>query len=223
MLRIALVAFVLALGGAVTPGPVLALVVGQTLAQGIRAAPAILAGHAALEIVVVIAIALGAGRILARQGLRAAVSLTGAAVLTWLAVDMLRSLPRLSISAEAANPMPLLALFAGGIGASIANPYFTAWWATIGTGQVATLRIRTLPQYLAFYFGHEMGDVVWYMLVAVLLSTGRGLLSDTAYKALIAVAAVAMLGLAAWFTAEAAKLVVASLSPAAQEKASDGN
>jgi hypothetical protein len=60
-------------------------------------------------------------------------------------------------------------LVLAGIGVSLSNPYFTGWWATVGAGQIATLDLRRFADYVVFWGGHEMGDVVWYTFVAALL------------------------------------------------------
>ncbi|NLF16565.1 MAG: LysE family transporter, partial [Lentisphaerae bacterium] len=78
-------------------------------------------------------------------------------------------------------------------------PYFTGWWATVGTGQMATFGLRRRCDYAAFWVGHELGDVVWYVAVAALLALGRGLLSDAAYQALLMVCGAAIVLVAVAF------------------------
>ena len=55
----------------------------------------------------------------------------------------------------------------------------------MGAGQVATFGLRRFQDYLVFWAGHEMGDVVWYAFVAALLALGRNLLSDGVYQGLL--------------------------------------
>ncbi len=199
VLRICGLAFVIALTGAVTPGPLLALVVGQVLAQGPMAAPFVLLGHALIEAVFVLLLAFGLGRVLQRQAVRGAVGLVGGAVLVWMGQDILRHVAAMSVDAARAQPLSWPVLVAAGVGVSLSNPYFTGWWATVGTGQVAALRLRRLPDWLAFYFGHEMGDVAWYMAVAAALTVGATWITGRAYQVLVGACGTVMVLLGLWF------------------------
>jgi threonine/homoserine/homoserine lactone efflux protein len=86
-----------------------------------------------------------------------------------------------------------------GIGVSLSNPYFTGWWATVGTGHLAALDLRTARDYLSFFAGHELGDLAWYLLVAAVLAGGRPWLTAALYRHLLYGCAAAVLGLAAVF------------------------
>jgi threonine/homoserine/homoserine lactone efflux protein len=192
------VAFVLALTGAMTPGPVWALVVGQVLAQGIMAAVFILVGHAILEAAVVVGFGIGLTQALSRAKARGVVALLGGAVLVWMGQDILRNVSAMSLHGTPVAPMAWYTLVLAGAGVSLANPYFAGWWATVGTGQVAALGLRSRWDFLVFWIGHELGDVAWYMFMAVVLVVGRGWLTDAAYHALMYVcgAVIAAMGVA---------------------------
>ncbi|MBC7288940.1 MAG: LysE family transporter [Armatimonadetes bacterium] len=199
MSRIAVVAFAIALTGAVTPGPLLALVVGQVLAQGPLAAPFILLGHALLEVVLVVVLAYGVGRFLQKGRVRGAVGLIGGAVLVWMGEEVVRHATAVGVEAAKAQPLSWAVLVAAGAGVSLSNPYFTGWWATVGTGQLAALRPRRFGEWLAFFLGHEMGDVVWYMAVAAALSLGASWIAGRAYQLLVGSCGAAMLLIGLWF------------------------
>lgn len=53
--------FLLALSGVLTPGPLLTLTVSESARTGFRAGPLLITGHAALELLLVIAIVRGLG------------------------------------------------------------------------------------------------------------------------------------------------------------------
>ncbi len=199
MLRTAVAAFVIALTGAVTPGPILALVIGQVLVQGVMAAVLILVGHALIEAALVAALAAGAARFLGKDRVRGVISSVGGLVLILMAQDMIRHAGGMTVHGSHAHVLPWYALVLAGIGVSLSNPYFTGWWATVGTGQVAALGLRRLRDYVAFYVGHEMGDIVWYLLVAVVLVSGSSWLTDAVYQGVVFTcgALLGMLGL--WF------------------------
>jgi threonine/homoserine/homoserine lactone efflux protein len=217
MFRTSATAFVIALTGAIAPGPVLALVIGQVLAQGIMAAVFILIGHALIEVVLVAALAGGARKWLCSDKVRGVVSVIGGLVLLVMAQDMVRHAGCAGIRGSHAHALPWYALIAAGLGVSLSNPYFTGWWATVGTGQVAALGLRRPADYIAFYAGHEMGDVVWYLFVAVVLLTGASWLTDAVYQRLLVGCGLLIGALGIWFIFVAARLVVKRIRAERQE------
>ncbi|MFA5206524.1 MAG: LysE family transporter [Lentisphaeria bacterium] len=185
MKRIFSLAFVLALTGAVAPGPMLALVIGQVLAQGFGAALLVLAGHALVELVLVILLARGLGRWLAGHQVRAVLGLVGGAVLLWMGAGILADAGGAALATAAQSALPWLTLLGAGAGVSLSNPYFTGWWATVGTGQVAALQLKKRADYLVFFTAHELGDAAWYLFVAAVLVLGKGWLTDAVYRLLL--------------------------------------
>lgn len=185
VLRILGLAFVLALTGAIAPGPVVALVIGQVLAQGIAAALLIVAGHGLIEAGLIVGFSVGLSRALSAPRVRGGASLIGGAVLLWMGWGMAKSAAGLTLSGAVAASLPWYALVLAGAGVSLANPYFLGWWATVGTGQVAALGLRSRLEYGTFYVGHELGDVIWYSFVAIVLVYGKGWLTDAAYRWLV--------------------------------------
>ncbi len=192
-------AWLIAFTGAATPGPLLALVIGQVLAQGFAAVLFILVGHALLEVLFIAGLAVGFGRLLERPRIRGALAVVGGLALAWMGTDILLHARGATIAAGAAQALAWPWLIAAGAGVSLSNPYFTGWWATVGTGQMAAFGLRRPPDYAAFWAGHEMGDVVWYVFVAALLTLGRQLLSDRVYQALLMACGAAICALAVLF------------------------
>ena len=172
-MRIFGLAFLVALTGAATPGPLLALVIGQALVQGLPATLLILAGHALIEAVFVVLLAAGLSAILARPRTRGVLAIGGGLVMAWMGVDILRHVGATSLAGTHGTAMPWFSLVAAGAGVSVSNPYFTGWWATVGTGQVAALGLRSRVAYLLFLAGHELGDLAWYLAVTAALVFGR--------------------------------------------------
>ncbi|MBN1516129.1 LysE family transporter [Candidatus Sumerlaeota bacterium] len=208
-LRFFFLALVTALSGAMMPGPMLAAVISQTALQGWRACAGILLGHAILELGILGLMAFGFQRALARRGTRAAIGLIGGAALLWMGADMLRCAGGISLELAVQEAkyisLPMLVLL--GAMVSIANPYFTGWWATIGAGQVAQLAPRTFREYTAFYIGHEGGDIVWYGFIAAAVITGRNWLSDEIYRMMIYFFGVVLLALGLLFLVISVRLL----------------
>ncbi len=196
ILRIAFIAFITGFSGAMMPGPMLALTIGQVAVLGFWAAPVIVAGHAALELLVVIGLVLGLRVVLAKTAVRGAIGILGGAALLYMGYDMVRGAADLQLETGNVASMPWAKLMLAGAAVCIANPYFIAWWATIGAGQVAHTNPQTVGEYVAFYLGHELSDLTWYCFVAVVVVLGKQRLE---LGWLIAACGVIVILLGIWF------------------------
>lgn len=199
--RIFLLAFVTGLSGALMPGPLLAMTIGQVSLTGSwLVVPLMMAGHAALEMVVVGLLIAGLVQALRSPWPRGIISLVGGSVLLWMGYGMVLSAGSLSLSAgHAEQALSPWGLFLAGAAISALNPTFLPWWATVGAGGMAQLAPRTAGEYLSFYLGHELSDFGWYGLVGLALVSGRGFLSPAVYQALVLLCGVAVIGLALLF------------------------
>ena len=202
-------AFVTGFSGAMMPGPMLALVIGQTSVQGLRAVLAIVLGHALLELVTVALLMSGLRSLLLRAQVRGLIGLVGGAVLIYMGIDMVRQAATLTLNLPAhqsAVSWPGLVL--AGAAVCALNPYFIGWWATVGVGGIAHVGSARATDYLTFYLGHELSDFVWYGAVGLVLVTGRAFLSDSVYQALVLVCGLIILLLAAWFVYTGARFTL---------------
>jgi threonine/homoserine/homoserine lactone efflux protein len=199
--RIFGIAFITGFSGAMMPGPMLVLTIGQVGAyQSMDPVWFIVGGHALLEIVTVILLMVGMRHVLGRPNVRGAVSLVGGAFLAAMGVKMLLDAGSASLGAAAPEPsLPWLWLMLQGAVVCIVNPYFVGWWATIGTGQLAHAAPCNLTEYISFYLGHELSDLVWYAIVGLIVVTGATWLSPTVYMWLITVCGAALILLSLWF------------------------
>ena len=211
-MRIFALAFLTGFSGAMMPGPLLALTIGQVAATGFMAAIWLITGHALLELVLLLFLVLGLRVILARPKVRAGIGLIGGAALLYMGVDMVRHAATVRIGLTQSGAMSVPMLLLAGAAVSLANPYFTGWWATIGVGQLAQTGPQTRSQYLAFYVGHELSDYTWYAFVGILIVVARELLAGSWYNWLVGSCGVAVTVLALWFLYNGIRLL---RSPAA--------
>jgi threonine/homoserine/homoserine lactone efflux protein len=182
-LDIFLTAFAIGFSGAMMPGPLLAYVVDAAARRGARAGPLTMLGHALLEAVLVAALALGAARVLNVPWLLAPVALFGGTMLLWMGAGMVRQAPKLSLSAETANRR--LHPVAAGVLISLANPYWTLWWVSVGAAYVLVAAQRGGAGVAIFFGGHILSDLVWYSAVSGAVAAGRRVMSDRVYRALV--------------------------------------
>ena len=82
--------FVVALSGALMPGPLLTITVSESARRGWIAGPLIILGHGILELLLVVAISFGFGEALTRGHVLSSISVIGGAILFWMGWSMLR-------------------------------------------------------------------------------------------------------------------------------------
>lgn len=190
--------FVVALSGALMPGPLLTAAISESSQRGFIAGPLLVAGHAILELGLIIAFLLGLAPYFQQPAFFAATALVGAAILFWMAFGMFRSLPSLRLSwrgEQQRGGHPVVS----GLLLSAANPYWIIWWATIGLGYIL-YSWRFGFWGIAFFFaGHILADLVWYSLVAAVVARGSRFLTDRLYRGLVAGCAVFLNLFAAYF------------------------
>jgi threonine/homoserine/homoserine lactone efflux protein len=172
-------ALVLGFTGAVAPGPVLAATLIHARRRGWVAGVLVSTGHALPELILVAAIAIGVGTLLAQTVVARTVALAGGAFL--LAGGILTAVrpPRAggegpSATARRGTYSALLA----GVWTSVSQPYWFVWWVTVGAAAaLAAFKRVGLAGIVAFFLGHVLADFVWLTLVAAAVGAGRDILS----------------------------------------------
>lgn len=189
--------------GAMMPGPVTTLVVTESARRGFRAGPLVTLGHVAMEIVMVVALYFGLDQLLNQNSVAGAIGVLGGIVLLWMGWGIASSAWRGQVSFDAtsrarganASTHPTIA----GALATIANPYWLLWWATVGAANLIAFRAFGAPGMLAFYFGHTLADWVWNMVVAFVVASGRRVMTDRIYRGILVGCGIFLIGLSAYF------------------------
>ncbi|HOQ72329.1 MAG: LysE family transporter [Smithellaceae bacterium] len=190
--------FVIALSGALMPGPLLTATISESSRRGFWAGPLMIAGHAILELALVVALFLGLAPFFQMPAVFAASALAGAVILIWMAAGMLRSLPTLRLSWEGGQ-QKMNSTVLNGILMSVSNPYWIIWWATIGIGYIFYAWQYGLWGIAFFFAGHISADLAWYSFIAGAVARGRHLLTDRLYRRLIGFCALFLIGFAGYF------------------------
>lgn len=210
---IAITSFLVGLSGAVMPGPVLTVTISETAlrlraetpaalgraqVRSALAGPLVVLGHAILEVVLVAAVVLGLGSLLIHEPVIGMIALFGGAILVWMAWGMWRSVGNLSLRDEpqqARRRHPVLA----GLLTTLSNPYWIIWWASLGLGYIAISLRLGLTGLISFYVGHVLSDLLWYGAVSLTMAMGHRLLTDRAYRRMVAACAVFLAGFGLYF------------------------
>jgi len=198
LLTIFLSSFVIALSGAMMPGPLLTVTISESTRRGFMTGPLLIAGHAVLELALVIALLLGLAPFFQMPVVFIVTAVAGALILLWMAFNMFRSLPSLTISWDEDKTKrnhPIIS----GILMSVANPYWIIWWATIGMGYILYSWQFGWLGIVFFFTGHILADLCWYSFISTAIAGGRHFLSDRIYRSLIAVCAAFLVLFASYF------------------------
>ena len=183
--------FGVAIGPVVSPGPVSAAVVAEGARRGVRAGPLVAFGHALMELLMVVALAVGMGQVLQRPALATAISLLGGLVLLWIGGGMvwgaIRSRPKLPSAEEGGGIAAGRNLIGLGVATTMTNPFWYLWWVGVGGGYVLMSQEQGLISLVAFYLGHITADFAWDTVLASIVGSGRRWLTDGVYQALLVV------------------------------------
>jgi len=202
LLTIFFTSLVIALSGAMMPGPLLTVTISESTRKGAIAGPMLIGGHAILELVLVIALILGLSPLLKNEVFFMAIAFVGGGIMFWMAWGMFKSLPSLTIKSEATSDKKNNLLISG-ILMSLANPYWIIWWATIGIGYIVHSQKYGLLGISAFFIGHICGDLLWYSAISLAISKGKKIFTDNAYKILIAICGTFLVGFAIFLVGSA--------------------
>ncbi len=195
--------FLVALTGAMSPGPLLTYTIiksVKTERRGYLMGLWIIAGHAILEMVIIILMLFGFSFLLKNVFIVRFIGITGGIILIYFGISIIRDVYKgkiqtsfLDSSSETDTPSdnddnsllenPVM----GGILVSMANPYWWIWWATIGLAFMIQFDVsfKQWPKLLAFFIGHEAGDLAWYLLISILAYFGLRHLNKKVYYGIL--------------------------------------
>lgn len=185
-------AFLVALSGALMPGPLLTVTITETVKRGFIAGPLLILGHAILEGVLVILLALGLGAFLAMPVASKVIAIVGGVFLLGMGFQMARDAAAGRVELKMAGGDEITAgdsksmhpVWAG-ILVSLSNPYWSLWWATIGLGYITMSLKQGTMGMVSFYSGHILADLSWYCLVAAGVAGGRRFVGPRVYRGVI--------------------------------------
>lgn len=197
LLTIFTTSFFVAFSGAMMPGPLMTMTIGESARSGPWVGPKMIAGHAVLEIALLFALFFGLAPLFKNENFFIVVAILGGLILIWMAQNMFRSLPTLEIKAETTSNKTIN-LYLAGILMSLANPYWIIWWATIGLGYVLVSKELGFAGIAFFFAGHILGDLVWYSAISVAVGKGRKFFSNKIYRILVGTCAVFLALFAGW-------------------------
>ncbi len=176
--------FLIALSGALMPGPFFTVTVSESSRRGAVAGPLLIVGHGILELALIIALLSGMAPFFGSENVFISIALGGGVILFLMAISMFKGLSTLSLQLDTKSEKSQNLILAGII-FSLANPYWTIWWASIGLGYIMTSYKLGTPGITAFFLAHILADLAWYSLISFSVAKGRSFFTDTIYRNLV--------------------------------------
>ncbi len=191
LVGIFITSFVIALSGALMPGPLLTVTINESLRRGPWTGPLMILGHALLELVLIVVILWGLGPIIRHNLVLAVIAFFGSFVLLWMGFSMISGFRSLTLSGQF-EPEPrggvsriLNSPVIAGIVVSLSNPYWFVWWFTIGLAYIFISAKIGMGGVVVFFVGHILADLLWYSIVSTSVSLGRKFFTDSLYRGVV--------------------------------------
>jgi len=182
--------FAVGFGAVVTPGPVTTAIVSESARRGFIVGPLVATGHSLLELIMVGLLAMGLSAGLNTPTITTLIAVVGGALLLWMGSQMAWGaikgriqLPRSGLEVQPLNNRQLVGL---GVGATLVNPFWYAWWVTVAATYIVTAQTLGWVGVLTFYLGHISADYLWDSALSGIVGGGRRWITDTRYRWLIA-------------------------------------
>lgn len=179
------------------PGPLLTYNINQSIRVGIRAGLLLIIGHAILEIITISLLFLGLGTYLSTNIAQIVIGAAGGTLLIIFGVlmvkDVIKGQAKFNMVEKGKERSGSLII--NGIIISFLNPYFIIWWTVVGLGlMMAAYNAFGVGGIVAFFTGHIMADFSWYILVSYLVSRTRRIMNEKAYKIILVILALTLIG-----------------------------
>ncbi len=202
--------FVVALSGALAPGPLLFYTISKTPKHGSLTGVFVIFGHAVLEILIVVLLLFGIKSLFNKTVFEIIISLTGGITLILMGIltiiPAIKNKTGLELENKKYENKFNYGLLAGGFLISISNPYFLIWWIFIGAGYMyASLKFGIIGL-IVFFAGHILADFAWYFFVSLCVDKSKKLINNTFYKYLMITCSILIVLMGLYFLTNGIKL-----------------
>jgi threonine/homoserine/homoserine lactone efflux protein len=192
------------------PGPLLTYTIIKSMKskKGHLMGIFIILGHAILEFGILILILFGFSAFFKNITVIRIIAVGGCLLLQYFGIKLIRDLYKQKIpvnflsSEKGENKMSALPVtqakskstiidnpILGGIFVSASNPYWWIWWATAGVSTMIDydVTLSNWPAVIAFFVGHELGDLSWYLVVSVMAFLGKKRINKQLYYGVLGI------------------------------------
>ena len=203
MIEILIFYFLIALTGAMSPGPVLTFTIYKSVQKrGYLAGFFIILGHATLEFGIICLLLLGASLFLRDILILTIIGVVGGIFLVIFGILVIRDTIKnpLKFDFQSIEEADIKGFkgnsFLGGIYISLSNPFFLMWWAIIGLSFMINFGIsfENPTGLLLFFLGHELGDLAFYIPISIFVYIGGKSLNPKVFKYVLIGCGIFMIG-----------------------------
>ena len=202
MIEIFVFSFLIALTGALAPGPVLTFTIYKSVQKrGYLAGFFIMLGHATLEFALICLLLLGASLFFQNILFLTIISIVGGIFLVIFGILVIKDTYKKDFTIDFEITEEDIKgykgnSFLGGIIVSLSNPFWTLWWAVIGLSFMINFNIsfENPTGLLLFFLGHELGDFAWYVPISIFVYYGGKSLNPKIFKYVLYGCGIFMIG-----------------------------
>jgi len=192
--------FMVALSGALMPGPVLTLTVAESARVGRKAGPLIILGHGLLELGLLCLLAAGLSGFISSPPVIRMVGAVGGGALALMGISAIISPASYAENSDGRDAgRSDIGLVAAGAVTSVSNPYWLFWWATVGVGYLAMSGRLGPSGVISFFIGHLLADLAWYSGISWLTASGRRFMTRSAYRRVSLACGIFLVLFGGWF------------------------
>lgn len=198
----------LGLAAGLSPGPMFALVVSQTLRHGLREGVRVAFAPLLSDLPIVLLSLYAVSRLASLSSALAWLGILGGFLVAWLGIDSLRA-ARLHLNPAAASAPPRS--LSKAVAVNLFNPHVYLFWITVGAPLVLKGFRQTAAAPLAFLAAFYAALIGSKILLATFVSRSRRILDGSALRVVHFLLALALFVLAAWMIRSGAAALTASL------------
>ncbi|MEM3465054.1 MAG: LysE family transporter [Thermoproteota archaeon] len=210
LVEITLTSFVVALSGALAPGPLMVTAVRESSSNRSSKPGLLLSlGHALAEAPVTLILVYGLLSV--DKSVFPYLSLIGGFFLVATGLLAVLKPGRKNIDeGKAIGTRGFLTLIILGAAVSFSNPYWTTWWVTIGAAYVSKALTVGGLGVLLFYLSHEIGDLVVLGLISKAAASGADSIGEKGFRILLILCNLAIVTIGVYFIFEGARALASA-------------
>ena len=174
--------FIIALSGALIPGPLLVFVITHTLRTGKRTTGLVAAlGHCFVEVFIILGIIIGLGALFESVGFQRIIDVIGGFALIVFGIMNLVELRRGELGLK--DGVAEYGSLAGGIVFTVFNPTVPLWWTTVGlTMMNKALKTTTMLGVALWVLGHWLADLAWFGFTGYSVFRGKNYIGKRTHR-----------------------------------------
>ncbi|MDH7557758.1 MAG: LysE family transporter [Candidatus Bathyarchaeota archaeon] len=176
------------------PGPVFAVIIAKGYKNKIAGA-LIALGHGAVEFPLMFLIYFGFTWFFASTIVQKIMGLVGGLILIFMGFQIFQARKEKSENYGTFSHSS----FVAGFLATIANPYFFLWWATIGANLILTTLAFGFAGFLALAIAHWSCDLAWDTFVSLVVFKSRRFWTEKTRRIVFGFCFVVLTGFGLWF------------------------